>query len=109
MKIYFYLLSTASILLLTYLGFWFGFDRSVLYIVDSFGLRGYVGFEAFSLGAFGLVVGLMSSLIGALVAIIILHKLSKKYFVGVRFGRTILLSLLTTFLLLFLYLLFWPK
>ena len=105
----FYLISTFILVVGFYLGFEFGFKWAVEYIINIFNLKGPYGLETFSIGLAGFIAGVFFGLFGTLVAIIILHKLSKKYFVGVRFGRTILLSLLTTFLLLFLYLLFWPK
>src|SRR3989344_5777539 len=97
----FYLISTFILVVGFYLGFEFGFKWAVEYIVSIFNLKGPYGLETFSIGAAGFVAGIFCGIFGVLISTIILHKLSKKYFVGVRFGRTILLSLLTTLLLLF--------
>jgi|SRR3989338_3050098 len=106
----FYLLSTILIATLFISGHLLGSIGIIKYIGVRFDLYGRpLGEEALTLGLIGFLFGMITGVTGIVVAVTILHKLSKKYFVGVRFGRTILLSLLTTFLLLFLYLLFWPK
>lgn len=105
MNIKFYFLSTLLFSALAYLGFELGFYGIVNYAIVRLGLSGFIGLEAFSLAVLGLIVGLITSASGLVVALIILHKLSKKYFPGVAFLRTTFLAFFTFLFLLFLYLL----
>lgn len=99
-----------SFIILSITGYKLGVYVTVRWFIDRYKLEGMeLGLDAFSIGLFGLMGGVVGLLIGQSMTLIILHRLSKRLFPGVAFWRTTLLALLTTFLFLFLWLLFWPK